>query len=181
MLMTRHLKQFLTILLCFVALWLNNANAAKAEYRLSSGDRIKVVVFGHEDLSGEYEIDQDGLLIMPLIKSVKAGGLTVREIEKSITDKLQPDYLKNPQVGVVILEYRPLYILGEVNNPGSYPYRSNLTLSAAIALAGGYTYRARKNQVIITRAGNPEGEKVIAEGNTSIQPGDVIEVPERFF
>lgn len=175
----RHLAFIVVVGL--VSCWLNTVRATDAEYRLAPGDRVKVIVFGHEDLSGEYEVDNEGRLTLPLIKSVQAAGLTTQEIEQVITDKLQPDYLKNPKVGVVVQEYRPFYILGEVKNPGSYPYSSNLTVVSAVALAGGYTYRARKNRIVIIHAGDPNQEKIPADSNTPVLPGDVIEVPERFF
>jgi polysaccharide export outer membrane protein len=91
------------------------------EYRLGAGDRVKVVVFGHPDLSGEFGIDGRGRLSLPLIQVIEAAGMTVRQLERAITNKLKPDYLKNPRVSVEILSYRPFYILGEVKNPGSYP------------------------------------------------------------
>ena len=175
----RHLAFIVVVGL--VSCWLNSAHAADTEYRLAPGDRVKVIVFGHEDLSGEYEVDSEGRLPLPLIKSVQAAGLTIQEVEQAITDKLQPDYLKNPKVGVVMLEYRPFYILGEVKNPGSYPYSSNLTVVSAVALAGGYTYRARKSRIVIIRANDPDQKKIPADSNTPVLPGDVIEVPERFF
>jgi len=157
------------------------ASTAVEEYRLAPGDRVKVVVFGHDDLSGEYQVDSTGLLSLPLIKPVQVAGLTVQEVSESITNRLMPDYLKNPRVSVVILEYRPFYILGEVKNPGSYAYSSGMTLITAVALAGGYTYRAQTGNVVIVRANDPKKEKIPAGENTTIQPGDVIEVPERFF
>ena len=167
---------FIISSLCFFS-----ADATGNEYLLAAGDRVKVVVFGHPDLSGDYEVDSEGRLSLPLIKSFPAAGLTLEEIENAIADKLSPDYLKNPRVGVVVLEYRPFYILGEVKSPGSYPYSSNMTVIAAVALAGGYTYRAKKNKVTIIRASDPEHQKIPVDDNTPVMPGDVIEVPERFF
>lgn len=167
---------FIISSLCFFS-----ADATGNEYLLAAGDRVKVVVFGHPDLSGDYEVDSEGRLSLPLIKSFPAAGLTLEEIENAIADKLSPDYLKNPRVGVVVLEYRPFYILGEVKSPGSYPYSSNMTVIAAVALAGGYTYRAKKNKVTIIRASDPEHQKNPVDDNSPVMPGDVIEVPERFF
>ena len=164
-----------------VSIWLISVNANENEYRLAAGDRVKIVVFGHQDLSGEYNVDSQGRLSLPLIKSVPAAGFTVQEIEEAVTVKLKPDYLKNPRVRVEVLEYRPLYILGEVNNPGSYPYSSNMTVVTAVALAGGYTYRAHKESITIIRANDPTREKTPVDSNTPVLPGDVIEVPERFF
>ncbi|MCP4979130.1 MAG: polysaccharide export protein [Gammaproteobacteria bacterium] len=178
-------KNISKVLNCFIliiaSLWLMSVEATENEYRLAAGDRVKVVVFGHDDLSGEYEVDSEGQLSLPLIKSLTAAGLTIQEIEEAITNKLKPDYLKNPRVGVVVLEYRPFYILGEVKNPGSYPYSSNMTVVTAVALAGGFTYRARKDKITIMKASDPKHEKTIADNNARISPGDVIEVPERFF
>jgi protein involved in polysaccharide export with SLBB domain len=167
---------FIIASLCFFS-----ADATGNAYLLAAGDRVKVVVFGHPDLSGDYEVNSEGRLSLPLIKSFPAAGLTLEEIENAIADKLSPDYLKNPRVGVVVLEYRPFYILGEVKSPGSYPYSSNMSVVAAVALAGGYTYRAKKNKVTIIRASDPEHQKTPVDDNAPVMPGDVIEVPERFF
>lgn len=171
----------LVLVLSLAVFWSLTSGAAENEYRLGAGDRVKVVVFGHEDLSGEYEVGAEGDLSLPLIKSMPAAGLTVQEIEQRITDKLQPDYLKNPRVGVVVAEYRPFYILGEVANPGSYPYRSNLRVVTAVALAGGFTVRARKNKVFIVRANDPEQKRVSVDPDTRVSPGDIIEVSESLF
>ncbi len=150
-------------------------------YRLGSGDSVKVTVFGQEDLSGEFEVDGGGRLSLPLIRHVQAAGLTLAELENAITNKLKPDFLKNPRVSVEVLNYRPFYILGEVKNPGSYPFVNGMTVINAVVLAGGYTYRARENRVLIMRASDPERKSVPADHGTAVLPGDVIEVPERFF
>ncbi len=150
-------------------------------YRTGSGDNLRITVFGQEDLSGEYLVDGSGFISLPLIGEVKAGGFTVREVERAIVEKLSPDYLKNPSVGVAVLNYRPFYIIGEVKVPGSYPYVSGMTVVNAIALAGGYTYRARENKFFLTRVRDPERKKQPANHDTVVLPGDIIEVPERFF
>lgn len=94
---------------------------------------------------------------------------------------MKPDYLKDPRVSVEVLNYRPFYIIGEVKKPGSYAYVSGMTVVNAIALAGGYTYRARENNILVTRATDPKNIKHPADHDTQVLPGDVIEVPERFF
>ena len=149
------------------------------DYVLGSGDRIRIVVFGQEDLSGEFEIDGTGYVSLPLIKEVTASGLTLRQLEALIAGKLKPDFLKNPRVNVEVLNYRPFYIIGQVKKPGSYPYVSGMSVINAVALAGGYTYRAREGKVLITRSKN--GKRKPANHTTKVMPGDVIEVPERFF
>ena len=150
-------------------------------YRLGAGDEIKVTVYGHEDLSGNFKVDSAGRLSLPLIKLVKAAGLTEQELEEAITDKLKPDYLLNPRVSVDILSYHPFYIMGEVKNPGGYPYASGMTIANAVALAGGYTYRAKTKAVTVIRENDPDRKKIEANHGTRIFPGDIIEVPERWF
>jgi len=152
-------------------------------YRLGSGDRIRVTVFGHEDLSGEFDVDGNGNVSLPLLREVAAKGKTTSELEGTIAGKLSPDYLVNPRVSVDLLTYRPFYIYGEVNNPGSYPYENGMTVRKAVATAGGYTYRARESKARITRSGSSKGEETLDldDGPVSIYPGDVVKIPERFF
>lgn len=154
-------------------------NTKQQGYILGTGDQVKVVVYGHGDLSGNFEIDGSGNVSLPLIKEIKAVGLTIRRLEIRITNKLRPDFLKNPRVSVEVLNYRPFYIIGEIKKPGSYPYVSGMTIVNAIALAGGYTYRAKERKVLITRS--KTGKEMPADHRTIVMPGDVIEVPERFF
>lgn len=150
-------------------------------YKLGPGDRIRLTVFGHEDLSGEFEVDGSGNVSLPLIRDIKAQGLTVRELEQEVASRLSPDYLKNPSVSVEVLNYRPFYIYGEVNKPGSYPFVNGMTVVNAVALAGGFTYRARTGRVRIIRANDPTRTPIDADKDTAVLPGDVIEVPERYF
>jgi len=148
-------------------------------YRLSPGDKVRVTVFGHEDLSGEFELDPEGRISLPLIQYVDAQGSTSQELEANITSSLSPDYLKNPRVTVEVLNYRPFYILGEVESPGSYDYVNGMTVLESVAVAGGFTYRAKQKKMTIVRASDPEKKKMPASVDTRVLPGDVIEVPER--
>ncbi len=157
------------------------ARREQVEYTLGAGDSLRVTVFGQDDLSGEFEVDGAGFVSLPLVGEVAGGNLTVRQFVRAITDALKPDYLINPRVSVQVLNYRPFYILGEVKNPGSYPFVNGMKVINAIALAGGYTYRARENNVTVIRATNPAREKEPADHDSIVLPGDVIEVPERFF
>lgn len=155
---------------------------AQAEaYVLGSGDEIRVTVFGHKDLSGDFTVDGGGFVALPLIGNVRAGGLPVSTFEKNIIAGLKPDYLKNPRVSAEVLNYRPFYIIGEVKKPGSYPFVNGMSVVNAVALAGGYTYRARENRLLIIRATDTTRTKKAADHDTAVLPGDVIEVPERFF
>lgn len=152
-----------------------------AAYTLGSGDKVRVTVFGHEDLSGEFEVDGSGNVSLPLIRNIKAEGLTVRQLEQTIAERLSPDYLLNPSVSVEVLNYRPFYIYGEVTKPGSYPFVSGMTVVNAVAMAGGFTYRARTGSVRIVRGNDPQRKQITADKDTPVLPGDVIEVPERYF
>ena len=80
-----------------------------------------------------------------------------------------------------VLNYRPFYIIGEVRAPGSYPFVNGITVLNAVAIAGGFTYRARENRMMIIRAADPAREKTQATPETVVLPGDVIEIPQRFF
>jgi len=149
-------------------------------YNLGSGDKIRITVFGHADLSGEFLVDDTGSISMPLIGSVLCGGLTIREFEKTIIRELKDGYLVNPSVNVEVVKFRPFYIIGEVARPGSYPYISGMTVFNAVALAGGFTSRAKKSEVLISRGGG-KAKEVKLKSETVVLPGDIIEIPERFF
>ena len=150
-------------------------------YVLGTGDRVRLTVFGEPDLSGEFEVDATGKVSLPLIGDLKVGGLQMREAEKSVADRLAQGYLANPRVNIEVMNYRPFYIIGEVNQPGSYPYVNGMSVLTAVAVAGGYTYRARDDRVILTRANDPQRRKYRAAPDTPVLPGDLIEVPERLF
>ena len=157
------------------------AAKAVAGYQLGPNDQIRVTVFRHEDLSGEFELDGEGYFAMPLVGEILAGGLTARQLENEIEVQLKGGgYLVNPQVSLEVLNYRPFYIVGEVRQPGSYAYVNGMTVINAVALAGGFTYRASQSSITITRGGSG-GSEAYAEPQTQVLPGDVIEVPERFF
>jgi protein involved in polysaccharide export with SLBB domain len=176
------MKQVLiTLVLMLSAATAGAADDLSERYRVSSGDSLRVSVYGHADLSGEFEVDGAGQLSLPLIQDVEAEGKTLNELEQIITDKLKPDYLLNPRVAVEILNYRPFYIVGEVNDPGSYAYVSGMTVINAVALAGGFTYRANKREVKITRDQSGDKDDFSGKTDTTVLPGDVIEIGERFF
>ena len=153
-----------------------------AGYRLGPGERVRLTVFRHQDLSGELDLDGEGFLAMPLVGEIPGAGLTARQLENEIEIRLKNGgYLVNPQVSVEVLNYRPFYIIGEVNNPGSYQYVNGMTVINAVALAGGFTYRADQDDIIITRGGS-EGRKIDdVKVDTPVLPGDIVEVTERFF
>lgn len=158
-----------------------SAASLNNEYKLGSGDLLKITVFNQEDLSGEYTINGGGQVSLPLIGDVNAKDLTVKQVEQGIADKLKPDYLLNPRVSVQVLNYRPFYILGEVKEPKSYPYVDGMTYLNAVAIAGGYTYRAKEDHVVVIRMNDPQKRELILKMDEKVLPGDVIHIKERFF
>lgn len=159
----------------------HNSLHVNQEYKLGSGDLLKVTVFNQQDLSGEYTINGAGNIALPLIGDVAAKDLSVKQVEMGIADKLKPDYLLNPRVSVQVLNYRPFYILGEVKEPKSYPYVDGMTYLNAVAIAGGFTYRAKEDHVLVIRANDDKKNQLKINIDEKVQPGDVIHVEERFF
>jgi polysaccharide export outer membrane protein len=150
-------------------------------YKLDTGDKVKVIVYGEDDLSGEFDVDGSGFVRLPLIGQVRAAGLTLKDFEAAIEAKLATGYLVNPKVSVAVSNYRPFTILGEVNKPGEYPYENDMTVLNAVALGGGYTYRADKDNVYVRRKGSESEVKMPADDRTPIYPGDTVRVDERIF
>ena len=156
-------------------------DASVADYKLGSGDKIRVTVYGEPSLSGEFFVSGSGMTSLPLIGDVKAVGLTVREFQDAVQKSLSDGYLREPRVSAEVLNFRPFYILGEVTKPGTYPYTSGLTVLNAVATAGGYTYRADKNKVYIKHDGQTTETKEPLDPSTTVGPGDTIRIGERFF
>lgn len=152
-------------------------------YRLGAGDRVRIIVFGEQTLSGEYVVTGSGNVSFPLIGNVEAKGRPIEDLQDSIRTKLADGYIKDPRVSVEVLNYRPYYILGEVTRPGEYPYSVGLTVQQAVASAGGFTYRANEKKVFIKRALDAVEKPVEIRGKApvSVQPGDTIRVGERYF
>ena len=150
-------------------------------YLLDTGDKLRITVFGQDDLSGEYTVDGTGAISMPLLPPISARGLTADEFEAALEIELGENLLRNPNVSIQVMEFRPFFILGEVRNAGQYPYVSGMTVQSAAAIAGGFTYRANADRVTITRN---RGDRIVELGVDStevVMPGDTILVRERYF
>lgn len=152
-----------------------------AGYRIGAGDRLTVRVLGQSDLSNDYIVDAAGNISMPLINSVPVAGMAAPEAERLIAARLQQGYLRNPSVAIQVTNPRPFYILGEVNQAGSYPYQSGMTVQHAIAVAGGYGPRANQRDVLLTRRLADGTQSYRVPVTTQIYPGDVVYVRERWF
>lgn len=150
-------------------------------YRLGLGDKVRINVFNEKELSGEYQVSANGSVTMPLIGDVPAVGLTARELETRLADKYRGGYLRDPKIVVEVYDFRPYYVLGEVEKPGRYPALEGTTILGAIATAGGFTYRADQKKVFIRRAGSQTEYEVSPNANVFVVPGDVIRVSERYF
>ncbi|MGJ4902159.1 polysaccharide biosynthesis/export family protein [Bradyrhizobium sp. HKCCYLS2058] len=150
-------------------------------YHLDAGDKLRVVVYGQEGLTNTYAIDASGSITMPLIGSVPARGRTTAGLAAEITAKLRNGYIREPSVAVEIEAYRPFFILGEVQAPGQYPYVPNMTVESAIAIAGGFSPRARRDIVTLTHTDASGVARYEVPLGTSLKPGDTIQVGERWF
>jgi len=170
------------LLLLFMAVAPHTSQAADpAAYKLGIGDKVRVTVFGEKDLSGDFDVNDQGEVTLPLIGSVRVAGKTVGDAETVITGAYGKNYLVNPHINLQVMNYRPFFILGEVKNPGSYPYINGMTVVNAVALAGGYTPRANIRGIEVRRAANPRADETPVTEDAGVLPGDIIRVPERFF
>jgi polysaccharide export outer membrane protein len=159
--------------------------AAAYEYRVGylvgAGDRISIRVAGEADLTGEYLVDPSGNISLPYVQSLHVAGKTTHDIEHLVKARLQAGYLRNPQVSAQMVALRPFYILGEVNAAGNFPYQPGITVQNAVAIAGGYSARANKGEVLITRRNATGTQTYRVPVTTQIYPGDIVYVRERWF
>ena len=150
-------------------------------YRLASGDRLRVIVFGQDNLSNIYAVDGAGRVAMPLIGSVEAQGRTTQQLAQAIEAKLRGGYLREPKVSVEVDTYRPFFVLGEVTFPGQYPYVPNMTVENAIAIAGGFTPRGQRDYAEVTRLMDGQLVTGTVPITYPVRPGDTIVIKERWF
>jgi polysaccharide export outer membrane protein len=150
-------------------------------YRLDAGDRLRIVVYGQEGLTNTYAIDAGGSITMPLIGAVRARGLTPAGLADEIAGKLRNGYIREPSVAVEIEAYRPFFILGEVAAPGQYPYVPNMSVESAVAIAGGFSPRAKRDRVTLTHTDASGSVRAVVPLGTPISPGDTVLVGERWF
>ena len=150
-------------------------------YRLDAGDKLRVVVYGQEGLTNSYAIDSGGSITMPLIGAVGARGRTPAGLAAEIAAKLRNGYIRDPSVAVEVETYRPFFILGEVAAPGQYPYVPSMSVESAVAIAGGFSPRAKRDQVTLTHTDNSTSRRAVVPLGTPISPGDTILVGERWF
>lgn len=156
------------------------ATLDEADYRLGSGDALRVIVFGEADLTGQFVVGSQGSVAYPLVGEVQAAGLTLQEFTDQLQRKLT-SFIRQPIVSVEVTNYRPFFILGEVSRPGTYPYAARLTVQNAVATAGGFTYRANQRRVFIKHADEEVEREYELTTTTPVLPGDTVRIPERRF
>lgn len=156
--------------------------AEASTYRLGPGDVVRLITFGEEQLTGEFRVADSGTVALPLVGTVSAAGRTPAELEQAVAEALRhANLLRNPSVSAEVIAYRPIFVLGEVNKPGQYPYQPGMTVVTAAAVAGGFTYRAVQGYASVVR--NQKGETIEAKASRQalLQPGDVVTIFERRF
>lgn len=156
--------------------------AGTAEVRVAPGDKVRIAVQDLDAIAGDYTIDETGFISVPFVRQIKVAGLSYPEVENTIAKRLiEMEIIKNPSVTVQPLELRPIYVMGEVRQPGEYAYRQGMTVFAAISMAGGYTYRAETGRVAVTRFVGDRAVTGTATDDTPILPGDRIRIYESWF
>lgn len=182
-----------TILAVATAIWLAGCTATTApplssapvvtggDYRLVPGDKLRIVVYGERDLSGQFVVGSDGAINMPLIGAVPAAGMSPIQLQEKLVAGYAQGYLRDPQIVVDVTSLRPFYIMGEVNRPGEYPTTPGMTIAGAVAKAQGFSYRADERRVIVRRNGEDREYSANPDLQELVQPGDVIRVEERHF
>lgn len=151
------------------------------EYRLAPGDKIKLEVFREASLSGEYTVNDKGMIGLPVVGEIDAGGKTLGQLREDLTATLGREYVRNARVAVEIASFRPIYILGEVQKPGEYDYAEHMSVHALVAKAGGFTYRANENVVFIRHASDAAERPYRLTSGASVLPGDTVRIGQRYF
>lgn len=179
-------RLFFVILSLFVSGCASSPHSAAAVavdyvYKLGRGDKVKIAVFGEEQLTGDFALNGNGEISFPLLGLVKAEGRSVEELRAEIQDRLGREYIRNPRVTIDIANYRSVFVLGEVAQPGEFAYAERLTVYALVAKAGGFTYRANQKRAYIRHDGSPGETEYIVSSATAVQPGDTVRIGQRIF
>ncbi|GAA4648608.1 exopolysaccharide export protein VpsN [Kistimonas scapharcae] len=184
---TRAMRQTLLVLLAASLAMLAVIGTARADdmsfsrYGLNSGDKVKITVFGEEDMEVETRLSDAGTISYPFLGEIRVKGKTVGQLQNFLTQKLTGDYFIDPKVSVAITEYRKFFVSGEVKDPGGFSFEPGLTLEKAVALAGGFTQRASRKDIIVSREEKGKLVERAMKLDESVLPGDIINVKESFF
>jgi protein involved in polysaccharide export with SLBB domain len=150
-------------------------------YQIGPGDKLRISVFDEPQLTGEYAVTGAGVVAFPLIGDINAASQTVTEFRDQLRDKLGSKYIRDPKVTIEVLNFRPVYILGEVTRPGEFPYQERMSVYGLVAKSGGFTYRANQTFVYIRHEQDAEEKAIKLTSSTAVRPGDTVRVPDRIF
>ena len=156
-------------------------NTSIQSYELGPNDKISIEVFDEPDLMTKTTVSGHGTIKFPFLGELRVAGMTVKEVEEELVERLQSGYLKNPKVTVAIIKYRNFYVSGEAKKPGAFSYQEGITVLKAITLAGGWTIRAAKSEAQVLRMVDGEQQLLSVKMNDLIHPDDILIVPESFF
>jgi protein involved in polysaccharide export with SLBB domain len=160
---------------------LDDPKPGTTDYTLGTGDKVRIIVYGEDDLGGTFQVDTKGYVQLPLIGQVAAAGATPPELSGRIAATLSDGYVNDPRVNVEVTQYRPFYVIGEVGKPGQYDYVNEMSVPNAIALAGGYTVKAVTSWVYLRHEHQTAEVRVAADDTTKVRPGDVLRIPDTMF
>lgn len=156
-------------------------STAPRTYVLRPNDQIRVQIYNEPTISGDYKIDGSGAVSIPLAGRLRAAGLTAAQLERSIVRHVDGSILKDPHVNVQVTTYGPFFVRGEVKQPGQFQYAPGLTIGDAVAMAGGYTYRANETAAFVRPSGGTQEVLRPLTADIPVSPGDNIRIPERYF
>jgi polysaccharide export outer membrane protein len=182
--MNRHRFIFIIVSVLFLFLWSALAGSATSDYLIGPGDVLKITIYDHQDMTTVARVDNDGYILFPLAGRVRVGGLTTSSASQTIAEKLDTDYIVNPQVAVFVEEFRSkvVYVTGQVNRPSAFNVEPDTTVIQAITMAGGFTALAAQGKIKIIRKVNGV-EKVLKNVSLheKLMAEDVMVIPESFF
>lgn len=153
----------------------------QVEYRIGAGDKLALAVFREEALSGEFQVNEAGMISLPLVGDIQASGKTVPQFRTDLTAFLAREFVRDPNVTVSVVDYRPVYVLGEVENPGEFEYSENMSVFALVAKAGGFTYRADQTVVMVRHENEADERAYVLTSGGAVQPGDTVRFVARYF
>lgn len=172
---------FLVLASCTTIPEANLPVVGQIEYRIGAGDKLALTVFREESLSGEFTVNELGVMSLPLVGDIQAEGRTLPEFRAELVALLSREFVRDPNVTVSVVNYRPVYVLGEVERPGEYAYNERMTVYALVAMAGGFTYRANQNVAIVRHEGDTQEREYALTSGSAVQPGDTIRFGQRYF
>jgi len=181
------LKRMIMLAMCMVAAACASTPTAtlpsinQVEYRIGAGDTLRLTVFREESLSGEFQVNESGALSLPLVGDIAAAGKTIPQFRTDLTALLSQEFVRDPNVTISVVNYRPVYILGEVTNPGQYDYAEHMTVFALVARAGGFTYRADQKLAMIRHENEAEERAYTLTSGGAVLPGDTVRFVARYF